>query len=112
MGEAFSPGTPLGENFSGASENSEMDIIESSLIENLDDSTAKITTKTRDVIKVPTQQIPPPQKVVEKKLFNVASDKYNFNNVYVYIEKSNNQDIGRLHPLTVEDILHKKIEHS
>ena len=43
------------------------------------------------------------------KLFNPDSDKYNSNNIYVYIEKTNDQQIGRLHPLLVGHILHKKL---
>lgn len=46
---------------------------------------------------------------IEKKLFNLRSDKYNSDNIYVYIEKTNCQDIGRLHPMIVGHILHKKL---
>lgn len=43
------------------------------------------------------------------KFFNLDSDKYNNNFIYVFIEKTNNENIGRLHPLVVGHILHKKL---
>lgn len=43
------------------------------------------------------------------KLFNLESDKYNSNLIYVFIEKTNEENIGRLHPLVVGHILHKKL---
>lgn len=45
----------------------------------------------------------------QSKLFNLSTDKYNTSNIYVYIEKTNDQHIGRLHPLLVGHILHKKL---
>lgn len=44
------------------------------------------------------------------KFFNLTKDKYyNFQSIYVFIEKTDNQKIGRLHPLYVGHILHKKL---
>lgn len=44
------------------------------------------------------------------KFFNVNTDKYyNDKNIYVYIEKNNEQNIGRLHPMYIGHILHKKL---
>lgn len=41
--------------------------------------------------------------------FNPLTAKYNINNIYVFIEKLNNENIGRFHPLKVGHILHKKL---
>lgn len=45
----------------------------------------------------------------EKKSFNLNSDKYFFDNIYVYIESTDKNNIGRLHPMSVGHILHKKL---
>ena len=46
----------------------------------------------------------------EIKLFNLQqSNKYNQQNIYVYIEKTNSQNLGRLHPMIVGHILHNKL---
>lgn len=50
------------------------------------------------------------QKTNETRLFNAASDKYNFKNVHVYIESTNNDNLGRLHPLKIGHILHKQLK--
>lgn len=49
------------------------------------------------------------QKVTAMKLFNLSSDKYSTNIICVYIEKTNDQDMGRLHPMYVGHILHKTL---
>ena len=47
----------------------------------------------------------------EIKLFNLQnSNQYNQANIYVYIEKTNTQNLGRLHPMVVGDILHNKLK--
>lgn len=47
----------------------------------------------------------------ENQFFNLQNDKYyNLQNIYVYIEKINNQNIGRLHPMYVGHILHNKLK--
>lgn len=43
------------------------------------------------------------------KLFNLDADKYYSNSIFVYIEKVNKENLGRLHPLVVGHILHKKL---
>lgn len=50
------------------------------------------------------------QKTDKIKYFKLNPDKYNSNNIYVYIEKTNDQNIGRLHPMYVGHILHKKLQ--
>lgn len=44
-----------------------------------------------------------------KKYFNIYSDKYNIKNIYVMIEGTNLENLGRIHPLRVGHILHKKL---
>lgn len=51
-----------------------------------------------------------PQKTSTKKLFNLSSDKYKTESIYVYIEKTNEQNIGKLHPMYVGHILHKSLK--
>lgn len=46
---------------------------------------------------------------IQVKLFN-SNAKYNVQNIYVYIEKTNQQNIGRLHPVSVGHILFKKLK--
>lgn len=50
------------------------------------------------------------QKIDKIKYFNLKPDKYNPSNIYVYVEKTNDQNIGRLHPMYVGHILHKKLK--
>lgn len=49
------------------------------------------------------------QKNHPVKLFNLMTDKYNSDFIYVFIEKTNEENLGRLHPLVVGHILHKKL---
>lgn len=49
------------------------------------------------------------QKMTTPKLFSEDADKYNTDFIYVFIEKTNQQNMGRLHPLLVGHILHKKL---
>lgn len=59
------------------------------------------TTKTND---------DSPQKNKPVKLFSLDSDKYYYSdNIFVFVEKTNTDNIGRLHPLVVGHILHKKL---
>lgn len=43
------------------------------------------------------------------KTFNLKSDKYHDNNIFVHIERTDDKNIGRLHPMSVGHILHKKL---
>ena len=47
--------------------------------------------------------------VQEKKIFNIYSDKYSLNSIFVMIESTSNENFGRIHPLKVGHILHKKL---
>lgn len=58
----------------------------------------------------PADTFSKPQEIDKIKYFNLTPDKYNTNNIYVYIEKTNNQNIGRLHPMYVGHIFHKKLK--
>lgn len=50
------------------------------------------------------------QKNKSTKLFCLDTDKYYYSdNIFVFIEKTNSENIGRLHPLVVGHILHKKL---
>lgn len=42
------------------------------------------------------------------KQFSMKCDKYNSNTYYVYVESTDNHNLGRLHALKVGHILHKK----
>lgn len=44
-----------------------------------------------------------------KKMFNIYSDKYNIKFIYVMIESIDSENFGRIHPLRVGHILHKKL---
>uniref|UniRef100_A0A6P7HB25 Uncharacterized protein LOC114346508 isoform X1 n=1 Tax=Diabrotica virgifera virgifera TaxID=50390 RepID=A0A6P7HB25_DIAVI len=46
----------------------------------------------------------------EVKLFNINCNSYDFQNCCVYVEKTNDQNISRLHPMVVADILHQKLK--
>lgn len=43
------------------------------------------------------------------KEFNLQKPHIYSNNIYVFLEKNNNENIGRLHPMVVGHILHKKL---
>ncbi|CAG9762658.1 unnamed protein product [Ceutorhynchus assimilis] len=54
----------------------------------------------------PTKQ---PDNDQPKKMFNIFSDKYNIKFIYVMIESTESENFGRIHPLKVGHILHKKL---
>lgn len=57
-----------------------------------------------------SSQTIPHKKLNLPKVFNLDKDKYyNDKNIYVYIEKSNDQNAGRMHPMVIGHILHKKL---
>lgn len=45
----------------------------------------------------------------EKKYYNIHSDKYSLSSIYVMVESTNESNLGRVHPLRVGHILHKKL---
>lgn len=46
----------------------------------------------------------------KSKVFNLQKASLYSADIYVFIEKTNNQNIGRLHPMYVGHILHKKLQ--
>lgn len=46
-------------------------------------------------------------QTMEKIYYNVHSDKYSFDNIFKYIEGTNNNNIGKLHSIAIGHILHK-----
>ncbi|CAG9762643.1 unnamed protein product [Ceutorhynchus assimilis] len=48
-------------------------------------------------------------KTQTKKCFNTFTDKYNLSCIYVMIENTSKENFGRVHPLRVGHILHKKL---
>lgn len=45
----------------------------------------------------------------EKKYYNLYSDKYSLSAIYVMVESTTDNNLGRVHPLRVGHILHKKL---
>ncbi|CAG9812862.1 unnamed protein product [Phaedon cochleariae] len=49
-------------------------------------------------------------KNLTPRFFNLDKvDQYDKGNIYIYIEKNNEENIGKLHPMSVGHILHKKL---
>ncbi|KAG5876977.1 hypothetical protein JTB14_027876 [Gonioctena quinquepunctata] len=99
MGDSNRDRTPLDTNISATKSNNN-DILNEVV---MDSSNPQTTTET--IGRPADKELP--EKTKEIRLFNVASDKYNYPNVHVYIEKINNQNLGQLHPLAIGHILHK-----
>lgn len=49
-------------------------------------------------------------RTMEMKFFNTSSDKYSSDNIYVYVESTTINNLGKLHPIAVGHILHKKLK--
>lgn len=77
---------------------SDMDYSEATVIGNSEGHTANTPSQTISATKNPLP-----------RFFNLNKDKYYNDNIYVYIEKTNDQNAGRLHPMYIGHILHKKL---
>lgn len=81
-----------------ADDDNSMDLVDSPTVQQLEGRSHMITDRTST------------QKSITNKYFNLKSDKYYSKSFYVYIEKTNEQNIGRLHPMHVGHILHKLLK--